>query len=501
MKAETKYKGALKLSAIGDALGWMTEFESSIDGVNKKFGNGFIDKFYNWEKSVGGRFNGYIDLIEKGSYSDDTQLLLSVARSIKPNGKVDNVYFSKNELPAWLPYSRGAGRTIKNAALKMERKSAKWNSNFFTFKAGDTVIDYRESGANGAAMRILPITLANFQDFDTIKEEVFANSIVTHGHSRAILGALIYAYAIDLILPRQANDFNPEAFIVQIGKNFQQTFTLPFLQRNEYSSWINEWNSKSNIPFIEQYLITLNETQELLRNVYKSLTNNHHPNKVLKELGCLEKETKGSGIATVLAGLYLTCKYYKNPIEGVLFAVNFLGSDTDSIAAFTGGLLGALHGQSIIPNQWKEVQDFEYLDIISTRLLAISESKFNLEPNKNEISSNYQYLDLENDNLSIGDEITYNPLGIGKVSNIDRQAPLTKGKYNLIVDIDFKIGQSCRFSKLINGEMPVSQNLNEVFELIRNKVKNAKKDEICMKLKKHNNPEFNEIIIEILKSV
>ena len=33
MKAESKYKGSIKLSAIGDALGWITEFEkNSIRG-------------------------------------------------------------------------------------------------------------------------------------------------------------------------------------------------------------------------------------------------------------------------------------------------------------------------------------------------------------------------------------------------------------------------------------------------------------------------------------
>ena len=29
MKPETKYKGSIKLSAIGDALGWITEFEKA----------------------------------------------------------------------------------------------------------------------------------------------------------------------------------------------------------------------------------------------------------------------------------------------------------------------------------------------------------------------------------------------------------------------------------------------------------------------------------------
>ena len=120
MKAETKYKGSLKLAAIGDALGWMTEFEKSQDALRKKFGSDYINTFHDWEKNVGGRFHGYVDKLKAGSYSDDTQLLLSVARSIKSDGFVDQQYFAKKELPEWLLYSRGAGRTIKNAARKIE---------------------------------------------------------------------------------------------------------------------------------------------------------------------------------------------------------------------------------------------------------------------------------------------------------------------------------------------------------------------------------------------
>ena len=187
---KNRFKNSILLSAIGDALGWITEFEKSVDSIENKYDKSTIDSFYSWEKYVGGRFNGYLDKIKAGSYSDDTQLLLSVARSIKPDGSLDNYYFSKIELPAWLLYARGAGRTIKNAARKIERKSAQWNSNFFTYKAGKTTLDYKDSGANGAAMRILPIALANHKKEEKIKEQIFANSIVTHGHPRAIAGAI-----------------------------------------------------------------------------------------------------------------------------------------------------------------------------------------------------------------------------------------------------------------------------------------------------------------------
>src|SRR5687768_14817386 len=106
MKADSKYKGSIKLSAIGDALGWITEFERDGISLEKKYGVELIDRFYDWRKNVGGRFVGFTDNIASGSYSDDTQLMLAVARSIKSNGDVDNDYFSKVELHNWLEYAR-----------------------------------------------------------------------------------------------------------------------------------------------------------------------------------------------------------------------------------------------------------------------------------------------------------------------------------------------------------------------------------------------------------
>lgn len=194
MNAISKYKGSIKLSAIGDALGWITEFERNTTSLREKYGVERIEKFYTWKRYVGGRFYGYLDNIKEGSYSDDTQLLLSVARSIEKKGNVNQDYFAKIELANWLEYARGGGRTVKTAAEKIQRKSVKWFSNFYKFKVNGESYDYRQSGANGAAMRVLPIALANLGDTDKIKEEIFCNSIVTHGHPRAILGAMLYGY-------------------------------------------------------------------------------------------------------------------------------------------------------------------------------------------------------------------------------------------------------------------------------------------------------------------
>lgn len=451
MNIESKYIASLKLAAIGDALGWMTEFEKSKQSLENKFKTDFIDTFYDWEKSVGGRFHGYVDKLEPGSYSDDTQLLLSVARSIKNDGTVDQNYFAKNELTDWLLYSRGAGRTIKNAARKIQRKSADWNNNFFTFKVGKTTIDYRESGANGAAMRILPIALANFDKSEVIKEEIFCNSIVTHGHPRAILGAMLYGYSIDCILKIIPENFNFTSFLTELGKDMHDKFSIDFIENKQLQKWEAEWNKKSKLSFKELFKAVINETQEFLRKIYKMLANNVSDFEVLKSIGCYQNETKGSGTSTVLAGIYFVCRYANNPIKSIEKAVNSIGTDTDSIAAFAGGLMGALHGESVIPSKWKSVQDTDYINHVAIRLLEISECRANLQK-QTEKENAKNISEVDSDSYVVNERVFLETLGGGIVKSIDRQKPLTKGKYNLILDVQFDIGQFCRFAKLLNIE-------------------------------------------------
>mgnify|MGYP001186289279 CR=1 FL=1 len=512
MKPETKYKGAIKLAAIGDALGWITEFEKSKHSLKLKYGTDYISNFYDWEKKVGGRFNGYIDHLAKGSYSDDTQLLLSVARSIKVDGTIDREYFSKIELPNWLLYARGAGRTIKNAARKIERKSAKWNSNFFNYKVGSATIDYRESGANGAAMRILPIALANFGEIEKIKEEIFANSIITHGHPRAIIGAMLYGYAVDTILKFRPEHFMYEAFLTELGKDIHQKLSIPFLQKASFSSWESEWNRKAKIPFKEQYNTILDETQQYLRDVYKNLINKTDDEKALRNLGCYNSDTKGSGTSTVIAGIFLCCKYYKEPIKGIEQAVNAIGTDTDSIAAFTGGLIGALHGTSIIPDRYKSVQDSDYLENIAVRLLEISENR--AAEIKSQSFPNLKSLNaIVKDNFELNETVFFKPLGKGKVVHIDRQDTLTKGKYNLIIDVEFDLGQSCRFVQILNktekeiskSESLDNQNKNEKDINFLNALKldfqtKERIDKFLNGLNEEQQKEFREILNQIEKN-
>ena len=442
-----KYKGSLLFSAIGDSLGWVTEFTYNENDLFKKYGLNSISDFMTWEKKVGGRFYGYIDKVESGSYSDDTQLMLSVARSFGKSKNLDQDYFAEIELANWLSYSRGAGRTIKNAARKIQRKSARWNDNFFTFNIGRSKIDYRQSGANGAAMRALPIGLVNIDDLEKGLKDAASNSIITHGHPTAIIGAMLYVLSIHVNAKFTVSNFNSKEYLTVLGNMYKKSISHDMMKINEMNHWILKWNKDWHIEFGELFDRCFDLCLDQIRYVYKTVDSEISDHEVLDSLGCFDNKTKGSGIGTVLAGIFLFCRYNKEPYNGLDIAVNSFGADTDSIAGFYGGLVGFLHGDSIIKPKFKSLQDYSYIEKTGQDLFQIANENYTVNLNR---TSNGDFNNIKDDNYKVGQNISFNPLGNGLIESIDRQDTITSGKYNLILKVQFDIGQSCIFSKLLD---------------------------------------------------
>jgi len=373
-------------------------------------------------------------------------------------------------------------------------------------KINGEISDYKQSGANGAAMRVLPIALANLGNIDKLKEEIFCNSIITHGHPRAILGAMLYGYAINQIIVFRPEDFKWENYLTQIGLDFPDKFDLGFTNRIEIREWLKEWNRAGGQTFESVYAETINEAQNQLRYIFQSIKLKVPLQDTLKKLGCFDSATKGSGIVTVIAAIYITAKFYDNPIEAIIESVNALGSDTDSIAAFVGGLLGALHGQNIIPEKWKVVQDYGYLDEIAQRLLAISEGR--QEDSKNPGSTNFKLLNHPSkDDYSVDEQIEFIPLGKGKITHVERQSAITKGKYNLLIEADFEIGQSILVSKLLDEfpeikEVGLGEEMNEILNLSKDYLRPKALEMLNEYLIKHRviDKDLLEMIVAIVQN-
>ncbi len=430
-----RFTNSILLSAIGDALGWMTEFSKSAEDVQKKYGEYPVSKFYAWSKFCGSRFNGYLDEIAAGSYSDDTQLMLATARSILPTRLVDHDYFAKRELPIWLDYKRGGGITVSEAAKKIQRKSAAWNNNFFSFKRKEISTDYRDCGANGAAMRILPLALLNFDDLEKLYTDIFCNSIVTHGHPRAIIGAMLYGYIIHLMLTQNLSGIE---LIIHIGKNFgavtldeyNKLCNLP-----ELAIWFKMWESIGR-DFSKEFAVVLEEVISLLRDCYLALKNDSNLFVLFESLGVFNPDTKGSGIVTVIAALMVNCKY-KDYKAGLIFAANLLGADTDSIAAFYGAMVGCSVDEKLDTEVFGVVQDKNYLLNVAKYLFEIRENSVSSVIIKATEVNNILH-STNNDPR----EVFMLPFGAGEIISSLKLSTISKSLFVVYEIIEFKIGQS-----------------------------------------------------------
>lgn len=413
-----KCQGAMLASAIGDALGWPNEMRAKNTRKNGAAGEGFAA----WTRRCG-RPNWHEEKILPGEYSDDTQMILCVARSILTENW--EMVFQKIELPYWIRYERGGGGALLRAARACEKGNVLWKG------TAKQKRDYFQAGGNGAVMRILPHVISMEEDnLEKLMADVVRDSLITHGHPRAILGASCYAYALYYLLKKESVlEYGELVNVVLEGKqlwgSMPDTVELEAWKETALNAALydyeKEW-SKISTSMIRQL--------EFIRDSLKKglLLEDRE---VLEKLGCFGK-TGGAGDVTILSALYLASKYANNPIVGIKTPAFMIGIDTDTIASITGGLLGILSGDEWIPLEWREVQDYDCI-VHMTELLLSQDKKEDVRHMVSKVKK--QHDDWE-DTL------------IGKLRLIDTQT-LAGGK-NVIVAIskwESTLGQTLYFKK------------------------------------------------------
>ncbi len=456
---EDKFKGALIFSAIGDALGWSQEF--------KRQSTKEIKDFISWNKLVGGRWWGYYDTIQEGGYSDDTQLTLSVARCINEFGVFDIERFAFLELPLWLTYQRGGGMSIKIAAKEMLKKRIKHPIfNFYIQKRGNRIIDYRNAGANGAAMRILPIALVNSltRENNKLLNDLWFNTITTHGHPRAILGSILFGFLIKSLIYTK---FEKKKFLKYI-KSIIQISDNPVKENEILIKWKKIWNNQTKLKF--EYLF--NEIQQEAISYLEILTNSleKEPKYYYSKVRAFG-DFKGSGLSTVFAAIFLFLKYNNDVENGILTSANLIGSDTDTISYFLGGFYGALYGISKIPTRFvNKIQDKEYILKMAKNLHNIASgniSKCIYPINGIEFKEaikaikfwELQLRDIFWDDLNENDLIIHPVLGEGIIQRKEEKNTKKENYVAKLIEIKFQTGQTCCFHSRVNKFGVISESL------------------------------------------
>ena len=140
-------------AAVGDALGWPQENRSRIVGGNSARQVEPAPRFRDWVRNGGTRFATYKDPVRAGEYSDDTQLLMAVARSCL-RGHQWWQWFATVEMPQWPLYQRGGGGAVLRAARAWTKGRPPWIAQ--DAKEISAAQRYFDAGGNGVAMRIAP---------------------------------------------------------------------------------------------------------------------------------------------------------------------------------------------------------------------------------------------------------------------------------------------------------------------------------------------------------
>jgi poly(ADP-ribose) glycohydrolase ARH3 len=290
-KLRNKFRGSLLGVICGDVLG------APVEGLPA----GRIRERF-------GRLTGIIpgeDGVAR--YTDDTQMTLALGRSMLRQGKVDAADCAAS-YAACFDAARGYGRSAGTIMTAL-RQGCSWSQS-------GTLLFPDGSFGNGAAMRIAPVGLVyGTEPIDLLREAVRQAVYATHTHPEAIDGAVLLARSIG-----RARDLAP-----------QESAKLQAL-------W-PELQELTSEPSLRDRLV-------LVRELLQQPASDAEAQRRL-----------GSGVRSresVLFALFLALRYADQPLDGLFAAVN-AGGDTDTVAAMTGSVLGALHGAAIFPTEWLEL--------------------------------------------------------------------------------------------------------------------------------------------------
>ena len=250
--------------------------------------------------------------LPKGSWSDDSSMLLCLAESIGRLGKIDYDDIMENFL-AWYKKAKftpdhhvfDIGRTCQTAIENFRRGT----------KALDCGLSDEHNNGNGSLMRISPLPFYLFimygsQAMD--KEESFEIihniSKLTHAHPISLIGCDIYcAIMLELINGSKKEELLPKA-LPKIGA---------FVR---------------NHP---EYTEALSKYERITHQSFATLP---------------EKEIKSTSYVVDSLEAALWCFLTTdNSRDCVLKAVN-LGYDTDTVACIAGSIAGLYYGE--IPEEW-----------------------------------------------------------------------------------------------------------------------------------------------------
>ena len=299
-RQNNQYLGAIIGHAVGDAMGFPTEFSKREELLQ----------------------NPVIEMIDSpdvgqpaGSWSDDTAMVIATIDSF-----IQKKYFDyKDIMDKWVKWISKSEYTPTGVAFDIGRTCLKAIKKYCNgtapLQCGSTSIN--ENG-NGSLMRILPVALYAYSkklDDTSIHKLTNEVSSLTHAHEVSRLGCYIYVQ-----------------FIICLLKGNTKHEAYKHIQDLDYRSF--------SIDSINHYARILNNQIE-----FQILDN-------IKSTGYIVDTLESA------MWIFMNAQHYK---EAIIASTN-IGGDTDTIGAIVGSMAGIYYGFEDIPSSWLDkLQRKDYL--------------------------------------------------------------------------------------------------------------------------------------------
>ena len=299
-RQNNQYLGAIIGHAVGDAMGFSTEFSKREELLN----------------------NPVIEMIDSpdvgqpaGSWSDDTAMEIATIDSFIQKKCFDY----KDIMDKWVKWISKSEYTPTGVTFDIGRTCLKAIKKYCNgtapLQCGSTSIN--ENG-NGSLMRILPVALyAYLKNLDDISIRKLTNEVssLTHAHEVSRLGCYIYVQ-----------------FIICLLKGYTKEEAYKHIQYLDYSAY--------DMHSLKLYTRILDEQIEVQRRDQ------------IKSTGYIV-DTLESAI-----WIFMNAQHYK---EAIIASTN-IGGDTDTIGAIVGSMAGIYYGFDSIPSSWLDkLQRKDYL--------------------------------------------------------------------------------------------------------------------------------------------
>jgi ADP-ribosylglycohydrolase len=302
-----KIRGVVFGQAIGDALGFGTEFLSKSD-VAFTYPDGLTDysqiRFFS---RINNRFEQPQDWRwQPGDWTDDTDLMLCIFDSLLANQEINFKDIAARFHDWAMKDGFGIGGTMSKVINDPEFLE---NPHHAALQFWE--LQERQSAANGAVMRTSILGLWQYKDPQQVKLNAENVCALTHADPRCIASCVAVCLTISLLV---RGAVNLEKLVDEIRQE------------------VHEFH-----PEIEEYFKKARETSlEALR---------------LDEGLNLGEQVKLGYTLKTLGAAFWALLHAQTFREGMLSIIHE-GGDADTNAAVAGALLGARFGYSSIPSSW-----------------------------------------------------------------------------------------------------------------------------------------------------